>query len=103
MGASSTWALLAWASRPSARPTSSTSAGSQVAPSAVPHGNDADAGPVNEVPRTPAGPSDVLIAGTGGSSYDAVCHVSTPASRATFWSRVSAASTVSRSVVTAAL
>ncbi len=84
VGASTTWALLEWASRPRARPISATSSGSHVAPSAVPHGNDADAGPVNEVPRTPAGPSDVRIAGTGGSSNDAVCQVSTPASSATF-------------------
>ena len=70
----------------------------------MPHGNEADAGPVNDVPRTPAGPSDVLIAGTGGSSNDAVCHVSTPASSATFWSRVSAGQHGVRSVaVTAAL
>ena len=74
------------ASRPIALPTSATSAGSHVAASAEPHGNDAEAGPVNDVPRTPAGPSDTLIAGTGGASNDAVCQLSTPARRATFWS-----------------
>ena len=47
-------------------------------PSAVPHGNDAEAGPSHEVPRTPAGPSDIRIAGR--RCVAAVCHVSTPAS-----------------------
>ena len=86
VGASTTLALFEWASRPSALPTSSTSAGSQVAPRAAPHGNEADAGPDHDVPRTPAGPSDMRIGATGGSSNPAVCHVSAPASRATFWS-----------------
>jgi hypothetical protein len=62
---------------------------------------------VNEVPRTPAGPSDTLIAGTGGASNDAVCQVSTPASSATFWSSERAPSRAVRAsgsvVVTAAI
>ena len=60
--------------------------GSHVAPSAAPHGNDAERTPSHDVPRAPAGPSDTLIAGTGGSTNPAVCHMSTPASRSTFWS-----------------
>ena len=101
VGASTTWALFDRASRPAPGRPRSTSSGSHVAPSAVPHGNDADAGPVHVVPRTPAGPSDVRMAGIGGSSNDAVCHVSTPASRATFWSSVRAAMVVVMSSVIA--
>ena len=61
-----------------------------MAPSAAPHGNENDGGPDHDVPRTPAGPSDILIAGTGGSSIWAVCHTSAPAISATFCSTVSA-------------
>ena len=86
VGPSTTWAFFEWASRPRALPTWRTRAGSHVAPRAVPQGNDAEGAPVHDVPRTPAGPSDMRIAGTGGSSKLAVCHVSAPASSSTFCS-----------------
>ena len=85
------------ASRPSASPTSCTNDGSKVAPSAVPHGNEADAGPVHDVPRTPAGPSLVRIGGMPGNAT--VCQLSCPASRLTFCSSVSEASAASMSIV----
>ena len=83
VGPSSTLTPRAMHSRARAAPISATSSGSNVAPSAAPHGNESDGGPVHDVPRTPAGPSDILIAGTGGSSIWAVCHTSAPAISAT--------------------
>src|SRR5262245_23494661 len=94
VGARRTWALFDRASRPSARPTSRSSSGSHVAPRALPHGKEADRIRSHVVPRTPAGPSDVRIAGTGGSVNPAVCHRSAPESRAIFCSMESGADTL---------
>ena len=101
VGASSTWALFERASRPSASPTRRTRSTSNEAPSAAPHGNDAEAGPVYDVPRTPAGPSDVRMAGTPMSGNAAVCQVSAPASSAIFCSRLSEGSFTPGSVAVA--
>src|SRR5690606_35273284 len=99
VGASSTRAPLARASAPRTSPTRATSSGSQVAPSAAPHGRQADAGPAGPVcvPRAPLGPSVIRTAGMPSRGTDTVCHMSAPAVSAAFSSSVSWATSAAMS------
>jgi hypothetical protein len=93
VGASSTPAPLLRVSSASAAPIRSTSAGSNDAPCAAPHGKHADVGPPrNRVPRAPFGPSVTRSAGIPSRGTPAVCHRSTPATSAHFSSSESSPS-----------
>ncbi len=94
VGASRIRQPLRLASPPSRAPTSSMSAGFQVAASAVPQGTQvetADPSPGNDGPRAPFGPSVIHTFGIPSRSMATVDHRSAPAVRDAFSSRVRAA------------
>src|SRR5205809_312205 len=78
-----------------AAPIRLTSSGSQVAPSAVPHGNQAEVGPAQPFPRAPAGPSVTRIRGMPSRSTGVVDMKSEPWQSDTFSSSVSSAASFS--------
>src|ERR1700688_1305963 len=104
VGPSSAWARLRRASTPSRLPTSCTSSGFHVAPSAVPHGKFADGRPDHCSPRAPLGPSVTFSGGTPKRSTPSACHTTTPATSGAFSPCVSSASSFSmRSLMTGIL
>src|SRR5882757_9220331 len=104
VGASNACACLRRASTPRRLPTSCTSSGFHVAPSAVPHGKFAEGRPDHCSPRAPLGPSVTFSGGTPKRSTPGPCHRSTPATSAAFSSSVSSATSFSmRSLMTGIL
>src|SRR4051794_19535209 len=101
VGASSTRADFVRASSPSTAPTSSISAGSQVAPRAEPHGTQAALilpAPSSADPRAPLGPSVTVTAGRPTRSTPGTVHMSAPHVSDAFSSSDSRDSTCSTSV-----
>src|SRR3954453_14813433 len=91
VGASNAWACLRLASTPSRLPTSCTSSGFHVAPSAVPHGKFADGRPDHCSPRAPLGPSVTFSGGMPRRSTPGPGQRSIPATSAPFSSSVNSA------------
>src|SRR6476661_3302792 len=95
VGPRSACAYLRFASTPSRLPTSCTSSGFHVAPSALPHGKFAEGRPDHCSPRAPLGPSVTFNGGTPRRSTPGPCHRSTPATTAAFSSSVMSATSFS--------
>src|SRR3954447_3238845 len=95
VGASKACACLRLVSIPRRVPTSRTSAGVHVAPSAVPQGKFADGRPDHCSPRAPLGPSVTLSGGIPRRSTPGPCHRSIPATSAAFSSSVNSTSSFS--------